>query len=76
VERQSPEVKATAQRAGRLANLLTLSYEPMLAWALDGAIEFWNAGAERLLHAEAPIRAPLEYLMGPRSAAEVLHQDI
>jgi len=34
--------------AGRFANLLTLSYEPMLAWRLDGAIEFWNAGAERL----------------------------
>jgi PAS domain-containing protein len=34
--------------AERLANLLTLSYEPMLAWRLDGAIEFWNAGAERL----------------------------
>src|SRR6202044_3299376 len=32
----------------RLANLLTLSYEPMLAWRLDGPIEFWNAGAERL----------------------------
>ena len=25
-----------------------LSYEPMLAWRLDGPIEFWNAGAERL----------------------------
>ena len=25
-----------------------LSYEPMLAWNLDGSIEFWNAGAERL----------------------------
>jgi PAS domain S-box-containing protein len=34
--------------AQRLADLLTLSYEPMLAWRLDGAIEFWNAGAERL----------------------------
>jgi PAS domain-containing protein len=34
--------------AERLANLPTLSYEPMLAWRLDGAIEFWNAGAERL----------------------------
>jgi PAS domain S-box-containing protein len=34
--------------AERLANLLTLSYEPMFAWQLDGAIEFWNAGAERL----------------------------
>jgi PAS domain S-box-containing protein len=36
------------QSAERLANLLTLSYEPMLAWKLDGVIEFWNAGAERL----------------------------
>src|ERR1700732_5122126 len=36
------------QSAERLANLLTLSYEPMLAWRLDGAIEFWNAGADRL----------------------------
>ena len=35
-------------RAERLADLLTLSYEPMLAWRLDGPIEFWNAGAERL----------------------------
>jgi PAS domain S-box-containing protein len=31
-----------------LANLLTLSYEPMLTWRLEGMIEFWNAGAERL----------------------------
>jgi PAS domain S-box-containing protein len=48
MERQFPETKATAERAGRLANLLMLSYEPMLAWRLDGAIEFWNAGAARL----------------------------
>jgi PAS domain S-box-containing protein len=34
--------------ADRLARLLTLSYEPMFAWQLDGLIEFWNAGAERL----------------------------
>jgi PAS domain S-box-containing protein len=34
--------------AERLADLLMLSYEPMLTWKLDGAIEFWNAGAERL----------------------------
>jgi PAS domain S-box-containing protein len=40
-ERESPTDE-------RLANLLTLSYEPMLAWRLDGPIEFWNAGAERL----------------------------
>jgi PAS domain S-box-containing protein len=42
--RRSP-AKETAER---LANLMTLSYEPMLAWRLDGPIEFWNAGAERL----------------------------
>ena len=36
------------EHAEGLANLLTLSYEPMLAWRLDGPIEFWNAGAERL----------------------------
>jgi PAS domain S-box-containing protein len=32
----------------RLADLLTLSHEPMFAWRLGGAIEFWNTGAERL----------------------------
>jgi PAS domain S-box-containing protein len=32
----------------RLASLITLSYEPMFAWRLDGPIEFWNKGAERL----------------------------
>ena len=37
-----------AERPDRLASLVTLSYEPMLAWRLDGSIEFWNAGAERL----------------------------
>jgi PAS domain S-box-containing protein len=30
------------------ANLLRLSFEPMLAWQLDGPIEFWNTGAQRL----------------------------
>ena len=40
--------EATSQRAEHLANLLTLSYEAMFAWRLDGSIEFWNAGAERL----------------------------
>jgi PAS domain S-box-containing protein len=39
---------AERQSAERLANLLSLSYEPMLTWSLDGPIEFWNAGAERL----------------------------
>jgi PAS domain-containing protein len=32
----------------KLADLLMLSNEPMFAWKLDGSIEFWNAGAERL----------------------------
>jgi PAS domain S-box-containing protein len=40
--------EATNRPLERLADLLTLSYEPMLAWRLDGVIEFWNAGAERL----------------------------
>ena len=46
-ERESPADEAL-ERAERLANLMTLSYEPMLAWRLDGPIEFWNAGAGRL----------------------------
>ena len=40
--------EATNKRSERLSDLLTLSYEAMLAWRLDGVIEFWNAGAERL----------------------------
>jgi PAS domain S-box-containing protein len=40
--------QAASERAERLASLLTLSYEPMFAWRLEGPIEFWNAGAERL----------------------------
>ena len=47
-ERESPTEEAALERAECLANLLTLSYEPMLTWRLDGPIEFWNAGAERL----------------------------
>ena len=42
----SPET--VPERPKRLVSLLTLSYEPMLAWQLDGDIEFWNTGAERL----------------------------
>jgi PAS domain S-box-containing protein len=38
----------TTGRAEHLASLVTLSHEPMLAWRLDGSIEFWNAGAVRL----------------------------
>ena len=46
-ERESPSDEVP-EGPERLATLLTLSYEPMLAWRLDGPIEFWNAGAERL----------------------------
>ena len=43
-------MKGTAPQIVTLAgaNLLRLSFEPMLAWQLDGPIEFWNTGAERL----------------------------
>jgi PAS domain S-box-containing protein len=44
----SAEAETTPARSDRLASLLMLSYEPMLVWRLDGPIEFWNAGAERL----------------------------
>jgi PAS domain S-box-containing protein len=33
--------------AETLANLMILSNEAILAWALDGAIELWNAGAQQ-----------------------------
>jgi PAS domain S-box-containing protein len=46
--REVAGISATYERAERLADLLKLSYEPMIAWRLDGLIEFWNAGAERL----------------------------
>jgi PAS domain S-box-containing protein len=48
--RRSIEAAFLAERVSdeHLAKLLTLSYEPMLAWKLVGPIEFWNAGAERL----------------------------
>ena len=48
IEREFFGVEAGSERAERLASLLTLSYEPMLVWELNGPIEFWNTGAERL----------------------------
>jgi PAS domain S-box-containing protein len=48
LERESAEIEAAFGRVKQLANLLTLSYEAMFAWRLDGSIEFWNAGAQRL----------------------------
>jgi len=47
LERKCAEPEASA-RGEHLANLLILSYEPMFTWRLDGVIEFWNNGAERL----------------------------
>jgi PAS domain S-box-containing protein len=45
---QSARSNAPSAGVARAANLLSLSYEPMFIWRLDGAIENWNAGAERL----------------------------
>jgi PAS domain S-box-containing protein len=47
-ERVSTGIELGEERAERLASLLTLSYEPIVAWRLDGPIELWNTGAERL----------------------------
>jgi PAS domain S-box-containing protein len=48
IQRVSPSIEPASGRAEHLADLLTLSHEPMLAWRLDGSIEFWNAGATQL----------------------------
>ena len=48
IKRTLPRIEVVSERAERLATLLTLSYEPMLVWQLNGPIEFWNTGAERL----------------------------
>jgi two-component system sensor kinase FixL len=48
IEREFFRVEAGSERAERLASLLTLSREAMLVWGLNGPIEFWNTGAERL----------------------------
>ena len=48
IEGELSLAKAASKRAERLGGLLTLSYEPMFIWQLNGPIEFWNTGAERL----------------------------
>jgi PAS domain S-box-containing protein len=48
IERELSKAEAVSERAERLGSLLSLSYEPMLVWHLNGPIEFWNTGAERL----------------------------
>jgi PAS domain S-box-containing protein len=45
---QSARSNALSAGVARAADLLSLSYEPMFVWRLDGTIESWNAGAERL----------------------------
>jgi PAS domain S-box-containing protein len=53
IEPEALGIQPGSERAERLASLLTLSYEPMLVWQLNGPIEFWNTGAE-LLYGFAP----------------------
>src|SRR5215831_12837755 len=48
MEHRSAPPTEISRGAEYLADLLTLSYEPMLTWSLEGPIEFWNAGAELL----------------------------
>jgi PAS domain S-box-containing protein len=47
-EHEAVGIQLGSERAERLASLLKLSYEPMFVWQLNGSIEFWNTGAERL----------------------------
>jgi PAS domain S-box-containing protein len=48
MKEQPVRSNATSTRTERMTDLLSLSYEPILVWRLDGGIESWNAGAERL----------------------------
>ena len=48
MKEQPARSNATSARTERMSDLLALSYEPILVWRLDGGIEGWNAGAERL----------------------------
>ncbi|HSR76257.1 MAG TPA: PAS domain S-box protein [Xanthobacteraceae bacterium] len=48
MQHDSGEPIAISAQAEHLANVVMLSYEPMLVWNLLGPIAVWNAGAERL----------------------------
>jgi PAS domain S-box-containing protein len=48
IEHEALGIQPGSERAERLARLLTLFYEPLLVWQLNGPIKFWNTGAERL----------------------------
>ena len=39
---------ALGESEGRLAGMLRLSFDAIIVWRLDGAIESWNQGAEQL----------------------------
>jgi PAS domain S-box-containing protein len=42
------DIKQAEEALRRHADLLRLSFDAVIVWRLDGAIESWNAGAERL----------------------------
>lgn len=48
IEAKLSRTEILSERAEHLGGLLALSHEAMLMWKLNGSIEFWNAGAERL----------------------------
>ena len=48
IKTEVSRAEAVSERTERLGGLLALSHEAMLMWKLNGTIEFWNAGAERL----------------------------
>jgi PAS domain-containing protein len=48
MKEQRVRSNANSASTERMTDLLALSYEPILMWRLDGGIEGWNAGAERL----------------------------
>ena len=69
---QSARSEVVRQGAERLASLLTLSDQPMLAWRLDGYIEFWNSGAERLYGFAPEISGPASCSTFARTAVKSL----
>ena len=40
IKRKLSQAEVASERAERLGGLLSLSYEPMLVWQLNGPIEF------------------------------------
>jgi PAS domain S-box-containing protein len=78
------QTDVTARKQGedarkKQAELLSLSYDAMIVWELDGAIESWNVGAERLYgYSESEAVGKLTHtLLAPRFPkpwAEILRQ--